>query len=241
MSYREFLQETNLEGRVLAITRVLAGDRGAAQVPHCVYRAVAQVLAGASCLLTADSCGCGGFAANAGLAEGEPPIPGGFGAFLSQGAGEGYLPGARLKCSPEIASAQFDRLPKDVMDGKDALLLEPFREDLTPDLVTCFATPDQLSALLFLHGFCRSDYDSLLATTASGCASLFRIPLGQLKQAHPRAVLGNLDMAERFLLDKNLLAFTVAGADFSAMLAHTEDCFFHTPMWQPLRRRIHQG
>lgn len=52
----------------------------------------------------------------------------------------------------------------------------------------------------------------------AGCASLFRVPLGESRKENSRAVLGNMDLAERHLLDKNLILFTVSGKDFKQIL-----------------------
>lgn len=242
MSYSELLNELRLEGKVIAATRVMGDTFQETKVlHHCIFEAFDRVLTGETFLLKRGSCGCKGFDSNAGFLDETPPIPGGYGLFLSYGAGEGFRPGERLKCNPDVAQAYSQRLPKDVMNGFDAIRLEPFREGMNPDLVISFVTPDQLGALAFLYDFRNSDYDNIIAPTVAGCASLFRIPLGELRKPHSRAVIGNIDIVSRPHLDGKLLAFTVSGKDFFTMLQDTEESFFHSPIWKSLRRRIHEG
>ena len=40
------------------------------------------------------------------------------------------------------------------------------------------------------------------------------------------------------LLCLAVLAFAVTGPEFEQMLAVTEECFFHSPVWKPVRNRL---
>ena len=91
----------------------------------------------------------------------------------------------------------FQQLPKDVMDGFDAIRFEPYKEGMKPDLVVAFVDPDQLSGMLVLHGYNKSAYDTAIATTVSGCASMLRIPFAEMKKDQPRAVITGTDLAQR--------------------------------------------
>ena len=238
MSYQEFLNETRLDHHVIAVTRITASEADQSKIPGCIFKNISKVFEGETLILGPASSKCPGFKTNAGFIDGMPMTPGGFGNFLSNGAGEGFPPGERMKCNPAVSEAFILGLPQNVMDGANAFRLEPYDESLDPDLVICFATPDQLSALTVLHAYERTAYDTAITGCMAGCASIFRVPLGEARHTPSRAVIGNLDLAERHLLDKKLISFTVSGADFKQMLDNTSKCFFHAPMWRPLRKRI---
>lgn len=242
MSFSELTSELQLQDKVLAATLVHGAPTDEVKLsPHCIFQALPRVLAGETLMLRLGCCGCKGFDSNAGFTDAMPSIPGGYGFFLSYGAGEGFRPGERLKCGPMVSENYYEALPKDVMDGFDSIQLEPYREGMEPDLVISFVTPDQLSALAFLHDFRSTDYDRIITPTTAGCASLFRIPLAERKRSNSRAVLGNIDITTRPYLAKDLLTYAVTGKVFRTMLEDTEACFFHSPIWSRLRNRIHQS
>ena len=241
MSYSEFLKELNLEGKVIAATRVNSSDETVSHVGGCIYRSLKRVLDGEVLVLDKDSCSCKGFAHNSGLKDERPMIPGGFGLFISKGSDQMWTPpGERFKCDPETAEAMFDSLPKNVMDGFDAIRLETYKEGMRADVVTMLVTADQLSAVLVLHGYNRGEYDNAIATTVSGCASMLRIPFDQIKKEKSKAVITGTDIAQRHFLDEELLAISVTGADFEYMLSVTDECFFHSPVFKKMRRRINK-
>ena len=168
-----------------------------------------------------------------------PNTPGGFGIFLAQGSDQRWTPpGEKFKCDPETAEAMWGCLPKEVMGEFDALRFEPYKEGLHPDIVVAFCNPDQLSAMIVLHGYDKAEYDRVIASTVSGCASMVRIPLHELQSDKPRAVITGTDLAARKFVPEGELAFAVTGPEFDKMLAVTEECFFHSPVWKPVRNRL---
>ena len=241
MSYSELVKELALDGRVIAVTRVNAADEEIDHIAGCIYKSLKKVMAGQTLVLDRSSCSCNGFVHNAGFSDERPRIPGGFGVFLSKGSDQMWTPpGERFKCDPQTAEAMFENLPKDVMGGFDAIKFEAYREGMKPDIVVILADADQLSALLVLHGYHRSEYDSAIATTVSGCASMLRIPFAEMKKERPKAVITATDLAQRHFVDENLLALSVSGSDFEKMLSVTSECYFHSPVFKKIRRRIHK-
>lgn len=242
MSYREFVEELKLEGQVIASTRVDSADVECDDMFGCVYKIFPQVLAGRTVTLKKGSSSCAGFEHNAGLVDSRPVIPGGFGVFLSQGSDQMWTPkGERFKCDPPTAEAMYDSLPKDVMGGHDAIRFEAYREGMKADVVTVFCTADQLSALLNLHGYNRGYYDHIIGTTASGCASMLRVPFAEIGKEHPRAVITGTDIATRKFIDEDKIAISFTGEDFEYMLSVTGECFFHAEVFKKTRERIHKG
>ena len=225
MSYSELVKELKLENRLMAVTRVHAKDEKVNDIFGCVYKRFERVLNGETLVLKEGSCSCGGFDHNSGLNDEKPKIPGGFGVF---------------KCDPQTADAMFQQLPKDVMDGFDAIRFEPYKEGMKPDLVVAFVDPDQLSGMLVLHGYNKSAYDTAIATTVSGCASMLRIPFAEMKKDQPRAVITGTDLAQRHLIDENLVALSIAGWEFDQILDITQECYFHSPVFKKIRLRIHK-
>lgn len=244
MSYSELVRELKLDGRFLAITRVHSEDAELTDTFGCIYKTLPKVLAGGTYTFKLENCSCSGFDHNTGLRDDMPNTPGGFGIFLAQGSDQQWTPpGEKFKCDPATAEAMWECLPKDVMGGDekgafDALKFEPYREELRPDIVVAFCNPDQLSALIVLHGYDKPEYDRVIATTVSGCASMIRIPLDELRREKPRAVITGTDLAARKFVPEGELAFAVTGPEFAKMLAVTEECFFHSPVWKPVRNRL---
>lgn len=241
MSYSELVRELNLENKIIAATRVHAKDEKVNDIFGCVYKALKKVLAGETLVLAKGSCSCGGFDHNSGLKDDRPSIPGGFGVFLSHGSDQMWTPpGEKFKCDPPTAEAMFDMLPKNVMDGYDAIKFEPYREGMKADVVITFVNPDQLSGMLILHGYNKAAYDMAIATTVSGCASMLRIPFAEMKKEKPRAVITGTDLAQRNFVDEDLVAISIAGWEFEHILEITDECYFHSPVFKKVRQRLHK-
>lgn len=239
MSYSELVKELDLEGKIIVINRVNSADEELNDIAGCVYKTMKKVMSGETLVLKEGSCSCNGFDHNSGLKDSMPAIPGGFGLFLSKGSTQRWTPpGERFKCDPATAEVMWDNLPKDVMDGFDAIKFEPYTENCEADVVVAFVTPDQLSALIVLHGYDRSEYDHVIATTVSGCASMLRIPFAEMKKDKPKAVITATDLAQRHFVDEELLAIAFTGENFKKMLEVTGECYFHSPVFKKIRQRI---
>lgn len=245
MSFAEFEKEVKLQNKVMAVTRVYLKDEEPKHTFGCIYRLWDRVLEKGETIVTGlGYCGCKGFEANAGFKDRTPQIPGGFGLFLTKGSTQQWTPdGERFKCSEECAYGLWEGLPKNVMDdGKggtfDGIKFEPYREGLECDVVVCFCNPDQLSAVIVLHGYDKPEFDRVIATTAAGCASMTRIPFGELRREKPRAVITGSDLAQRKFRDENEISIAIPAGDFAYMMSVTEECFFHAPVWKPIRNRL---
>ena len=244
MSFAEFEKEVALQGKVMAITRVYLKDEMPTHTLGCFFRLFDRILGGETIVTGLGYCGCKGFESNSGLKDQLPCIPGGFGKFLTTGSKAQWTPdGERFKCDEETAFGLYEGLPKNVMeDGKggryDGLKFEPYKEGMKCDVVVCFCNPDQLSAVIVLHGYDKPEYDRVIATTAAGCASLVRIPLDEKRREKPRAVITGSDLAQRKFRPEGEIAIAIPSEDFDYMMSVTEECFFHAPVWKPVRNRL---
>ena len=246
MTYQEFCRRFGLEGRVLSIRRVKGETptRGAEVFSaRCSLSAILYALKGHEVVLTEHNSPCKGGLVGLGLRDGLPDIPGGFGHFISYGRGEGFRPGERLKANPECGERMILSQPQRVAEGFDGVRLSPYAEGDGADTVALFCGPDQLSAMIYLFHFSKdgSRYDTAIAPAVSGCASLFRIPFGELERDEPRAVIGLTDINARVHFPADWTALTVSAGDFARMLRDAGESFVTTPLWEQIAARHGDG
>jgi hypothetical protein len=201
----------------------------------CSLGLLQKAFAGETLYFSAKNLTCPGASAGFGLADGLPEIPGGFGHFISCGRGEGFPPGERVKCSPDVGERMFLGQPQNVTCGFDTIRVKPYERNDGADTVTALVTPDQLSALVHLFCFRKAEYDNVIAPMISGCASVFRVPFGELKRDEPRAAIGNIDIFSRPHFAADTFFFTVSGGDFGQMLADAGESVLVSAMWKGVR------
>ena len=244
MHIEEFQRTFQLNGKVFGIRRVKdLLPSGREMIPNaCTVTAFKSAMEGKTVYLTAENALCKGSLTGLGFRDGLPPIPGGYGNFLACGA-QGGPPPHRLNRSPEAAEALIWAQPQRVMEGYDGLEIKPYRDGDTPDLVTIFCDADRLSAMCYLFNFSKDGgrYDTIIVPTVSGCASIFRVPFGELEREEPRAVVGLADLSARIHFTPELLALTVTGQDFKRMLADADASFISTKEWKTIQERISVG
>ena len=241
MQYEIFLERMHMNPNcIIAMTRFISDKPiSSSEKGNCLFMHLKRVFEGGVLEVMSDTIPCPGFGVNTGLVSGFPKIPGGFENFLSHGCNEqGCPPGERIKKNPELATKFFEAMPKDTMEGYNAIRLEQFTPGIVADLVICFATADQLAGLTYLQNYDIAGYDSVMVATVSGCASITKIALGEIKKSEPRAVIGSLDSASRIFHDKELISFTVPAKIFEKMISYPSECFFDTPFWRALEKRM---
>lgn len=239
MNIQEFCKELKLEGKVFSILPTDAYDEALAQkTKGCTLKLLQNALDGDRLLFSKDGLSCPGAARGLGFFDGVPQIKGGFGNFIAGGCGEGFPAGERIKCCPEVAEQMLVMQPVDVLDGKPYILVQPYEDGDESGVVTVLCACDQLSALIHLFCYRRPEYDAVVAPVASGCASVFRIPLGEAKRVKPRAVIGNVDFVSRQYFPKDTYFFTVPGQEFKNMLADADGSFLFTGGWKGVGKRM---
>lgn len=238
MTHQELMDELHLGGKVFSITRVKGGEPDGRTLRGCNLRIFNDIAPGESVLVIEGTLSCAGAAMGFGLTDELPPIPGGFAHFLAGGAGAHFPAGEQVKCSEAVALEMIGAQPKDVMRGFDAIRIKPFDDEDAPDLVTAIVNADQLSALTHLFCFRSAEYDRIIVPMSSGCASIFRIPFGEVDSGRNRAVIGNVDVFSRPHFDKHTLFFTVPGTMYRQMLDDAEASMLTAPIWRGVKSRL---
>jgi hypothetical protein len=128
--------------------------------------------------------------------------------------------------------------PKNVMEGFDAIEIKRYETGDNPDLVLALVDPDRLSAMTTLYCYRTSGIDTVIMPMSSGCASVIRIPFGELRNPAPRAVIGNCDVMSRQYFDPNTFFFIMPGCRFVEMLEDADTSFLFAPMFSKVKERL---
>jgi uncharacterized protein (DUF169 family) len=238
MTYEALARELKLAAPFVAITRIKGAAGDSPVKSGCTLRVLHDVFAGRRVVLTESEMTCRGARIGFGFFDGLSAIPGGMGYFLSTGRGEGFPAGERLKCSPEIAEAMILNQPRNVLEGFDGIELKPYETGDNPDLVLALVDPDRLSAMTILYSYRTSAIDTVIMPMSSGCASVVRIPVGELCNAVPRAVIGNGDVMSRQYFDPDSFFFVMPGKRFAEMLEDADASFLCAPMFSKVKKRL---
>ena len=239
MKTEEFLKELKLENKALSI--ILSDDESVSEPPRgngCSLPLLNSALKGETVHIRPTDLSCPGAVRGFGFSDECPETKGGFGLFISHGAGEGFPEGERLKKDPETAVEMLNNQPVNVLGGQTSIIIKPCEEGDAAELVSFLAEPDQLSGLVQLFSYRTGAYDNVISPLCSGCASIFRIPLGELKRENPRGVIGNIDMVGRMFFDRNEFFFTIPMRAFREMLEDADNSFLFTSGWKGVKKRL---
>jgi uncharacterized protein (DUF169 family) len=207
-----------------------AADRG------CFIAQLKKARKGKALAFNSDSIGCSGGKKYLGFSDALRP---GFEFFLSCGI-PGKMEGERYKKTPEIVKDLLKNAPKfqapaDYIVFKRWDLLD---ETDQPEIVIFFAKPDVLAGLFGLVNYDRSDAINVIAPMSSGCGALIMLPYLQIKEAHPKAVLGMFDPSARPFIEADELSFAMPMKRFQEMTGNMQESFLITPSWETIRRRM---
>lgn len=239
MNYSEFLNELKLTNRIVSAARIDAENPEMIK-DACSLAVLQRAMQGETIVVTKDNLRCKGASAGFGFSDEFPAIPGGFGNFIAHGKGEGFPPGERIKRTPELGEQMMSVQPKNVIDGKSAVRLAPYREGGDGDIVIILVNADQLSTLIHLFNYENPSYDNVIVPMSSGCASVFRIPFGELKKESPRAVVGGVDVFSRPYFPADSLFFTVPHCSFERMVELCGESVLVSPIFKGVKKRLEQ-
>lgn len=238
MNNKELSDHLKLENKVLSIRRTKDKHPAHDDKKGCNLRLLNNVMSGETITITQNSTSCRGANNGFGFIDGLPDIPGGFGNFITKGKGEGFPPGERIKCSIAVAEQMILTQPTNVMEDFTAIEVKLFDEDSPSDLVAILVNPDQLSALVHLFNYRKHEYDQVIMPMSSGCASLFRIPFGELLSGRRRAVIGNADIFSRPHFEKDTVFFVIDREIYEEMLEDADESFLISPIWNGVKKRL---
>lgn len=233
----------------------------------CIMPFFAQVLTkGKTVVFDRESFGCPGAKAGLGFGSGYPDAFGGAGidfmsAFFSKGVESSsdreqfcavadripeherakFLEGERLhKSAAKARKWMTAELP--VTDIRERYVvftpLDKVKEDEKPVVVIFAADPLQLTGLITLVGAVREGIDPVLVPPMAACQQIGAYAYSEARQEHPRAVLGNTDLAARLTTGKsipeNIFTFAVPLSLFVEMEEEAENGVFDGPIWKEL-------
>lgn len=160
--------------------------------------------------------------------------------FLSTGK-PGKFEGEAYKKTPLLARTMIEFIPAIDLPFKYIILkplqqLDPHKE--MPELVVFLANPDQLSALIVLANYGRSNNHSVIVSMGSACSSICLYPFNEIPSDEPRAIIGLIDITARHYLDPDILSFTVPYKMFLQMEGDIPGSFLEKKPWRELKKRI---
>jgi uncharacterized protein (DUF169 family) len=233
----------------------------------CIMPFFAQVLTkGRTAVFDRESFGCPGAKAGLGFGTGYPDAFGGAGiefmsAFFCKGAESSsnreafcavanripererakFLEGERLhKTAAKARKWMTEELP--ITDIRERYViftpLEKVKEGEKPVVIVFAADPLQLTGLITLVAAVREGIDPVLVPPMAGCQQIGAYVYGEARREHPRAVLGNTDLAARAnmgtALPENIFTLAVPFSLFREMDEEAENGVFDGPIWKDL-------
>ena len=204
------------------------------QGPHfCPVGRLAAVRKGTPLSIDGENPGCGGAAFFLGWRREMRP---GFEYFLSHDD-EGH--GERFKKTPELVRKMLAKRKFVPANGRYCIFqrLEDVPDEVTPEVMTIFAEPDQIGALVFLANYDRPGDDAVISPFSSSCGSIVTEPRAQASEPVPKAVIGMFDVAARPEIEKNHLTFSAPYSRFLEMVEHIPGSFLEIEPWLNLKNR----
>lgn len=205
---------------------------------RCIICDLVRVRNGKSLYFNVDTVGCFGGKKYLGFVQDLRPN---FEYFLSYGIPE-KLEGERYKKSPELVKEVLKHQPPFKSPGKYIVFKrwDMLDEDDEPAVVVFFAVADVLSGLFTLANFDESNPLSVIAPSASSCASIVSYPYIELDSQNPKAVLGMFDVSARPCVPAEVMTFAIPWPKFVCMVDNMEQSFLITESWNKVRTRIQQ-
>jgi uncharacterized protein (DUF169 family) len=152
---------------------------------------------------------------------------------------EDFLHGERYKQTPAHVQGFLDRSPMMQVPTRYVIFkpLAQVQENETVQVVAFLANPDQLSALVVLANYDRPDSDGATIPFAAGCQSIGIFTYRESASAHPRAVIGMVDLSARRTMRKlgqDLMTVSVPWKLFQTMEANVAESFLQKAPWTEL-------
>ncbi|MEW6377783.1 MAG: DUF169 domain-containing protein, partial [Thermodesulfobacteriota bacterium] len=160
--------------------------------------------------------------------------------FLSCGI-PGEMEGERYIKTPELAR-EFIGKKKPRPAPATYCVFKPIeqfqQDDIKPEVVVFFGSPDILSGLFTLANYALESTDAVYTPFGSGCSTILTYPLKEAEKEVPRATLGMFDVSARPMVEKDVLTLAIPYSIFLRLLENVSRSFLQTESWEKVRRRI---
>ncbi|MCM0761194.1 MULTISPECIES: DUF169 domain-containing protein [Sporomusa] len=206
----------------------------------CVAAMLTAATKGRTVVFSRKTFGCLGGGVGLGLGNLYSGFPGGITNFLSTGSGEGYPPGEAYKKTPAMAQSFVDHLPiTDIPEQYVVFkpLAEVDEDKEKPEVIVFYVNPDQLSAMVVLANYGRSE-SSVKIPFAAGCHSTCLLPWSEAAQEKPNAIVGMIDISARPVIDADLLSFSMPLSLFKEMESNAHGSFLDKEAWSKVAKRL---
>lgn len=116
--------------------------------------------------------------------------------------------------------------------------LEEFKNDEYPEVVIFFATPDELSGLVYLLHYNAPNSDDIVVTGFnSGCGSIVTLPMRYKSEGKKKSVWGMHDISARLRLPGNLMTISMPVDLLMEIVDEMDNCFLITDNWEKIKER----
>lgn len=199
----------------------------------CTISRMSLVRQGTPLVVDGQNPGCPGGAFFLGFS---PDVRPGFECFLSH-APDGT--GERYKKTPELAKAYITNRKFVPASARYCIFqrLSDLPDEITPEVVTFFAPPDELSGLFWMANYGSVEQNAVISPFSAGCGSIVSEARAQASSENPKGVLGMFDPSARQHMEKHLLTITVPFSLYTEMVENITGSFLEIAPWTRLRGR----
>jgi uncharacterized protein YceK len=116
--------------------------------------------------------------------------------------------------------------------------LDDFKDGENPVVVIFFASPDELSCLVYLLHYNSPDKDDIVITRfISGCGSIVTLPMRYKSEGKKKAVMGMHDISARSRLPKDILTLALPFDLLIDIYNEIDNSFIITDNWKRIKKR----
>jgi len=156
--------------------------------------------------------------------------------FLSTGSPEQM--GEHYWKTPELAQAFIDQLPVTDVPEEFVVFAPLSKAPCEPRVVSVYANPDQLSALVVLASYARKTNENIIVPMGAGCHTSVLYALNECGRENPRAILGMTDITARQYVEPDLVSLSMPFAMYQELVGNVEGSFLGYKDWLRLKDRI---
>lgn len=151
-----------------------------------------------------------------------------------------FVEGERYVKTPQLVQSFVDNLPIMNIPNRYVIMksLEHLKPDENPVLISFLVDANQLSALVILSNYDRSDFSGAIIPYAAGCQTLGIFTYRECLREKPSCIVGFTDISARKYI-KNVvgddyLMFNVCWKRFLELENYVAESFLEQDLWQSL-------